>query len=144
LQRSKTCGIITTLLKGETMSKVYIPSIPRRGKRNPDGSLFIDPDTNRPVFETFIDFSPAAVYGELVEEPIFEHKGVLFASNRESTAAAERALMNYYPDHDSIIAVGDPVAIALCTAVATRLHGGFSILRWDGKAGQYVKLSFRI
>lgn len=126
------------------MPKVYIPSIPRRAKRDGNGDRVIDPNTNKPIFETFIDFSTAAIYGELIEEPVFGHTGVLFAAQKDNINKVRRAFRDFDPEEDSIIAVGDPVGIALCCSVAVRDFGGFSILRWDGKVRQYIKLSFTI
>lgn len=126
------------------MPKVFIPSIPRRAKRDNNGNRVIDPATNKPIFETFIDFSTAAIYGELIEEPVFGHTGVLFAAQKDNINQVRRHLRGFDPDEDAIIAVGDPVAISLCCAVAVRDFGGFSILRWDGKTRQYIKLSFTI
>jgi hypothetical protein len=126
------------------MPKVYIPSIPRRGKRDSSGKLIIDPETDRPIFEPFIDFSVAAVYGELVEEPVFGYHGVVFAAMQDNVSQVRRHLRDFDPDEDSIIAVGDPVAIALCCSVAVRDFNGYSILRWDGKTRQYIKMSFKI
>jgi hypothetical protein len=127
------------------MSKVYIPSIPYRIQRDPETKKPLrDPETGEVLKDPAVDVTVAAVYGQIDDEPIFSGYGVPPAASQNNINQVRRRLRNFDPDKDSIIAVGDPVAVALCCAIAVRDFGGFSILRWDGKSRQYVKMHFSI
>lgn len=127
------------------MPKVYIPSIPYRIQRDPHTHKPLrDPQTGEVLKDPAVDVTVAAVYGEIVDEPIFSGFGVAPAAGKENVNAVRRRLRDFDPEEDSIVAVGDPVAISLCAAVAAFDYRGFSMLRWDGKSRQYVKMRFKL
>jgi len=87
------------------------------------------------------NISVASVYGEIVD-PIFEPFSIV-PGGRGYTALARTALKDFDPELDSIIAIGDPSAIAIVTTVAALDHRKYSLLRWDGRTHEYVKLTFK-
>jgi hypothetical protein len=109
------------------MGKVFVVQLPRR--RNTSGN-----------WEEY-DISVASVYG-ILQPPLFGRKGVEFTT---APAVAEvKAKLAHYNDDDSILALGDPAAIAVVASIAADMNfGKFSILRWDGRSRQYVKLTFK-
>jgi len=127
------------------MAKVFIPSIPYRIERDPaTNKPKRDPVTGEVIKHAAVDITVASIYGRIDDEPIFNGHGVPPAASKNNVNQVRRRLRDFDPDEDSIIAVGDPVAVALCCAVAVRDFGGFSILRWDGRTRQYVKMAFSI
>lgn len=89
------------------------------------------------------DLTPAAVYGELIH--------LLEPGKSPSVLAAvpfvhelKRKLKNY-SDNDSLLAVGDPVAIGLATAVAAQINNGrVAVLKWDRETRSYIRVVFEI
>ena len=126
------------------MPKVFIPSIPYRIRRDGAGKPLRDHDTGEVLKDPAVDVTIASAYGEIQNEPVFGGHGVPPAAMAANINQVKRALRDFNPSEDSIIAVGDPVAVALCCAVAVREFGGFSILRWAGNTRQYVKMDFKI
>ena len=109
------------------MGNVFVVQVPRR--RNPRTGGWEE-----------YDISVASVYGAL-QEPLFGRKGAEFTT-APAVAKIRRALKDYCDD-DSILALGDPGAIAITAVVAAEMNRGrFSILRWDGRARQYVRLVY--
>lgn len=86
---------------------------------------------------TKFDLSPAEKFGELVD--ILPSN--MFWDAETIVAQAERILnaptWEFDPDHDFLLAIGDPVAIAACAIIASR-HGSVTILKWDKKAQSYL------
>lgn len=109
------------------MGRVYVVQVPRR--RNPETGEWIE-----------YDISPASAYG-MLQEPLFGRQGAEFTT--APAVARVRQQLKDYCDDDSILALGDPAAIALVAAVAAQYNRGrFSILRWDRSTRQYMRLPF--
>jgi len=109
------------------MGKVFVVQLPRR--RNPQTGEFEE-----------YDISIASVYGTL-QPPLFGRKGAEFTT--VPAVHKIRSELKDYCDDDSILALGDPAAIAVTACVAADMNRGyFSMLRWDGRTRQYVKLDF--
>ncbi len=87
----------------------------------------------RPVF----DVTPARVYGELK---------ILITSNSIGVAVQPlisilRKNLKDFNDDDYILAVGDPVAIGIVTAIATEVNlGRVRMLRWDRQTKGYIEM----
>jgi len=82
------------------------------------------------------DLSPAAAYGELVV--LIKRNNIGIAA--QPIVAQLKNLLRNYSDEDSILAVGDPVAIGLSIAVAANMNRGrVCILKWDRQTRQYIK-----
>lgn len=111
------------------MGRVFVVQIPRRrDKRTGEWVQF--------------DISVASVYGTL-ESPLFGEKGAEFVT--APGVSILRSRLKDFSDDDTIMAIGDPAAIAAACAVAADMNRGrFSVLRWDGRTRQYVKLDFNI
>jgi hypothetical protein len=122
------------------MSKVYVPQIPHRAIRDAGGNIIRDSNGDA-IREPTIDITIASAYGEILE-PVFPPLGVPPMTD-SNVVRAKHAMKDYDPDVDSIVAIGDPCAIALLATAAALDHRAYSILRWDGRARQYVKLSFK-
>lgn len=82
------------------------------------------------------DLSPAERYGTLVE--------CLPPGNipRELSATRDRlkeVLKDFKRGEDYLVAIGDPVAIAMATLIADKVaRGGLRILKWDRRSGEYA------
>jgi hypothetical protein len=94
--------------------------------------MFDDGDY-RPVF----DITPARVYGELK---------ILITSNSIGVSVQPlisilRQNLKDFNDDDYILAIGDPVAIGIVTAIATEFNRGrVKVLRWDRQTKQYIEM----
>ena len=121
------------------MPKVFIPQIPHRVVKGPDNKPIFD-DEGKILRKPVHDLTVARVYGDL-QEPVFDALGVPPMTN-SNVVRARHAMRNYNPDEDSIMAIGDPAGIALLTSAAVLDHRKYSILRWDGRMREYVKLDF--
>ena len=119
------------------MPQVYVPQLPRRRKTH-HGQPVKDSDGRDIWIE--MDITVASVFGEL-REPVFLNTGVPPMS-KDNVVRARHAMKDYNPDEDSIVAIGDPCAIALLTGAAAIDHRKFSVLRWDNRVKQYIKLTF--
>lgn len=109
------------------MSKVFVVQLPRR--RNPRTGEWEE-----------YDISVASVYG-MLQQPLFDRKGAEFTT--APAVAKLKSELKDYCDDDSVLALGDPAAIAVTAVVAAEMNRGkFSILRWDGRTRQYVRLEF--
>ena len=126
------------------MPKVYVPSIPYRLRRDAAGKPLRDPESGEVLKDPAVDITIASAFGDIQNDTVFSGHGVPPAAMAANINQVKRALRDFDPAEDSIIAVGDPVAVALCCAVATREFGGFSILRWAGNTKRYVKMDFKL
>jgi hypothetical protein len=109
------------------MPKVYI--VQEAMRRDPHtGDL-------RPVH----DFRPAAVYGELVT--LLGNERLTLSSGPVVHELTRK--LRSFGDEDFLLAVGDPIAIGIATAVAARMNcGRVAMLKWDREARQYIKVNF--
>jgi ribosomal protein L37AE/L43A len=93
---------------------------------------------NEGSFQPVFDVTPARIYGELK---------VLITSNAigisvQPLISILRSNLKDFSDDDYIIAVGDPVAIGIVTAIAAENNRGrVKMLRWDRQTRQYVEMS---
>lgn len=109
------------------MGKVFVVQLPRR--RNPRTG----------EYEEF-DITVASAYG-MLQQPLFGNKGAEFTT--APAVSKIRSELKDYCDEDSILALGDPAAIAVTACVAADMNlGRFAILRWDGRTRQYMRLDF--
>jgi len=85
------------------------------------------------------DLTPAAVYGDLI--PLLETDKIPLTP-APIVHELKRKLKDFCDD-DHILAVGDPIAIGIATAVAAEVnHGRVSMLKWDREARQYIRVVF--
>lgn len=87
--------------------------------------------------DTRKDFTAAEKYGEL--------KDVFSSVSREYRGDkliehARRVLSKWQPG-DSILVVGDPSLVAVCTAVVLEFDDEITLLRWDRTNFNYVPLT---
>lgn len=86
-------------------------------------------------FEPKYDLTPAARYGELT---YILPPGNIRAHEMEAASEKVRAAMREFLPGDSILAVGDPVAIAMVAIEAAAVTGnGVVILKWDRRGKRY-------
>jgi len=93
---------------------------------------------------TKYDLTPAKEFGELVDVlPV----GQTFWDAETMVAQADRILNatthEFDPKEDYILAIGDPIAIAVVAMIAGT-YGDVRILKWDRKAQSYQPFTIRI
>jgi hypothetical protein len=94
--------------------------------------MFDDGDY-RPVF----DITPARAYGEL---KILIRSNTIGVSVQPLISILRQNLKDFNDD-DYILAIGDPVAIGIVTAIATEFNRGcVKVLRWDRQTKQYIEM----
>ncbi len=96
------------------------------------------------VQETTLDVTPAM---EHVDEiiPIFGPNRNLVYNSTEAIRTVRNKLHNF-GENDAIIPLGDPIAIAMVSVVASEMNNGrFKVLKWekflrnaDGFLGKYI------
>lgn len=101
--------------------KVYLPQIPKRF------------DNDRVQMVTAFDFSSAAVHGELI--PIIS-ESYDPAFMEQATEEIKKGLADYKAD-DFFLAVGSPIAIAVCSGVILRRFGSMKMLKWERRLSTY-------
>lgn len=104
------------------MSKVYVVQRPKTR----------DPVTG--VWRDKYNIAAASFHGDLVD---MLPEGNWPRDSRKTIEIMEKALAKY-SDEDSILALGDPVAISAACLVAARVSGGrVTILKWDKRSQSY-------
>lgn len=88
------------------------------------------------------DFSAAAAFGEFV---VLLPPGNIFGQQFEQSVERLReGLADYDPAQDSILAAGDPVAIAAAVLLAGRRSGSVTLLRYDRREEAYAPYSVTV
>lgn len=109
------------------MAKVFIPQTPSRRVKG--------------EWVTKYDLSAAEEYGELVH---LTRPGMLTQTSIHRITQTFREKLRDFGPNDSIMAVGDPVAIGIAVFYASQSHrieGPINMLRYDRAAGRYAQLS---
>lgn len=106
------------------MSKVYITQVPHRR----------DAATN--AFVPSVNISPAAEHGEVV---VMMPPRAAFHATADLVRQLREHLKDYdYEAGDSLVAMGDPAIIAVACAILGKMHGRFTVLKWDKNVGRYI------
>lgn len=106
-------------------SKVYIVQEPMR--RNKDTG----------VLEPIMDFHMALEYGD----PVVCLDNPRMALTPAPMVRRLQEVLKDFNDDDSLVAVGDPSAIAAAAAICAKNNlGRFSILKWDRDTRRYLKV----
>jgi hypothetical protein len=80
---------------------------------------------------------PAAEYGEL---QVLLPSGQVMMATAPTISLLRRALREFSND-DYLLAIGDPIAIGLATAIAAGFNGGkIRMLKWDRQEHRYYAL----
>lgn len=88
------------------------------------------------------DLTPAKKFGELV---YLLRPGNIYADKLEGALAALKLGLADYTEQDSILAIGDPVAIGATVLVAAQLTGGkVAMLKYDRIAETYERYELNI
>lgn len=96
---------------------------------------FFDRTQTPPRFMPKYDLSPAAEHGRLV---FILGPGNIFKHRIGQALTQISSVLASFTEHDSILAVGDPVAIAAAVMVATQRTGGrVNLLKWDRLTDRY-------
>lgn len=110
------------------IGNVHVVQVPRR--REPRTGRWIE-----------YDIRTAKAFG-ILQQPLFDRTQGCDFITKNAINRCREALADY-SDQDSILALGDPAAIALtCVIAAQNNDGRFAVLRWDGATKQYVRLEF--
>lgn len=65
-----------------------------------------------------------------------------FRSGKPVLERITRKLIEFNPEDDYLLLVGDPVLIGLCTAVlATMGHKSIRVLKWDNQSRRYIPIN---
>lgn len=82
------------------------------------------------------DLKPAEEHGQLVRVLGY---GNVSADPAPTRAILEKALMDFDPEMDSVLLLGDPVACAQAVHVLAYIFniGHFSVLKWDRREERY-------
>jgi len=93
-------------------------------------------DKTKREFVDKYDLSPAAKHGELTF--ILGPGNVFREDLPRAVVIMRQTLESYDPEGDCLLAVGDPVAIAMAALVAGERAGGrVRLLKWDRLSGEY-------
>jgi len=112
------------------MSKVYVVQRPAYYDRQKKGWV------NK------FDLAPAEEHGVLV---YMLRPGNIFRDRLDDAVKSLEEHLADYSEDDFILAVGDPVAIAAASAVASRNTGGFvTVLKFDRHANSYVPYPIKL
>lgn len=105
-------------------AKVYITQVPHRRDR----------ETN--AFVPSVNISPASEHGELV---VMMPPRAAFHATGDLVRQLREHLKDYdYEAGDSLVALGDPAIIAVACAILGKMHGRFTVLKWDKNVGRYL------
>lgn len=90
----------------------------------------------RGAWEEKFDLGPAEAFGRLVRVLPYGNVPEDPAPTRE---CLEKALLDFDPDEDSVLLLGDPVACAQAVHVLAYVFGlgSFTALKWDRREGRY-------
>jgi len=88
------------------------------------------------------DLTPAEHFGELV---MCLPPGNIPRELPVTVARLKEVLGDFRVADDYLLAIGDPIAIALAVLVADRVaRGGVRVLKWDRRGGHYVPYALEI
>lgn len=100
-------------------------------KKNPKGQGLV----------RLMDITSAAKFGEL--EVLLPDYAVAFTPGPMIDELSEK--LRHFCDDDFLIAIGDPSAIAAAIMIASNNNRGkVNLLKWDRKAGAYLKIPLDI
>ena len=81
------------------------------------------------------DFSQAEDFGKLV--PIWAPGQQAWGDTSHLVTMARRVLVDFNPDEDFLLPIGDPALMCIAAAeVALVTDGCFQMLKWDRRAGR--------
>jgi len=104
------------------MSKVFIPQIPSRF------------DTRANAWMPTVNIDPAKKFGELnIMLPPEANRLEL-----SSIVAVLKRMMKDYSANDYVLALGDPMIIAVAAVIAERAAGSLRLLKWDKQSRDYI------
>lgn len=88
------------------------------------------------------DLSPAARHGQLV---FILGPGSIFKDRLAQATHQIAKVLESFTEHDSILAVGDPVAIAASVLIAGERTGGkIRLLKWDRLSSAYESFNIDV
>lgn len=111
------------------MPTVYVTQIPSRyeSQIGTDGK-------NIRVWVPIVDVTPAKLFGEI---NIMLPAGLNYPDAQSVAIQLRKILINFNPDTDYLLALGDPVVISVASALIGYDHGYFRLLKWDRRASSY-------
>ncbi|WP_051389627.1 hypothetical protein [Bradyrhizobium sp. Ec3.3] len=96
-------------------------------------------DRNSKKFVPKYDLTPAAAHGRLV---YLLGPGNIFKDRMDQATRQIARVLSDYTEADSLLAVGDPVAIAAAVMIAGKRTGGtVNLLKWDRLSASYERFS---
>ena len=89
------------------------------------------------VLVSAFDFKKAAEYGDLI---VCLPRGPVSLTPGPTISKLNEKLRNF-SDDDYLVAIGDPSAIAIASAIASNANRGkFKLLKWEKEMKQYIKV----
>lgn len=113
------------------MSTVFITQIPSRIEQRITG----------PVWAPIVDVSPAKLFGDLC---IMLPSGMNYSDAALVVRQLREPLKTFDPDKDFLLAVGDPVVIAVASAMVGYDHEYFWLLKWDRQQRRYIPYEVKL
>lgn len=110
------------------MSKVFIPQVPSRY------------DSRLGTWLPTVNVQPAERFGEV---NIMLPPEASRLETPSIVAALKRMMKDYGPD-DYVVALGDPMIIAIASVLAERAAGTLRLLRWDRNTREYIAMEVRL
>lgn len=106
--------------------RVFVIQVPARRNK-----------AERGRWEEKYDLTPAEEFGRIVR--VLDY-GNVPEDPAPTRAALERALVDFDPDMDSVLLLGDPVACAQAVHVLAYVFGlgSFTVLKWDRREARYA------
>jgi len=110
---------------------------------NDQGTVFVtqEPMRRQPngSWEPIYDLSPAAAYGKL--EVLLDPRTSILSPG--PVVFEMRKRLRNFCDDDHILAMGDPIAIGIASAMAADANRGrVAMLKWDRETRNYIRVQF--
>lgn len=89
------------------------------------------------------NLQPATRFGELVT--LLPYKQII-TNSKEYIEAVRKRLSDFYFDGDTdfVLLIGDPVAIAIVSAVISESWESFKVLKWDKQRIEYIPITLEL
>lgn len=89
------------------------------------------------------NLQPATRFGELVT--LLPYKQIITNSKSYIDTVRKRLVdFDFNGDTDFVLLIGDPVAIAIVSAVISESWESFKILKWDKQRSEYIPLTIEL
>lgn len=88
-----------------------------------------------------VDVTPAKAFGEI---HLMVPSGLNYPDGKMATQQLRKSLINFDPQTDYLLALGDPVLASVASALLAYEHGHFTLLKWDRQQRIYVPYKIEV